>query len=110
VGLDLSMLSLALFGASAVAFARQRRAVLVVCGGLFVAVSSAASLAIYWPVSPAAAVAVLLLGQGVPLVGLGLYAADRLFAPFCVEMTYAALLCWLIWPLMVLVNFVGLLL
>ena len=38
-----------------------------------------------------------------------LYLVDRAFAPFCVEMTYALLICWLFGPLLVLANFVGLL-
>jgi len=101
------MLSLALLGAGAVAFARQRKAVLVLCLGMFVPVSALATLAVYWPLSPVLATVLLCVGEGLPLVALGLYGADLLFAPFCVEMTYAVLVCWVLWPVLVLANFLG---
>jgi hypothetical protein len=46
---------------------------------------------------------------GLSLVALALYAIDCLWAPFCLEMTYVALTCWVLWPLLVLVDLVGLL-
>jgi len=54
---------------------------------------------------------VLLCGTlGLPLLGLGLYAVDLALAPFCVEMTYPGMVCWVLWPLLAMANFVGLLL
>ena len=108
MGLHLSGLSLGLLAAAAVAFTRQRRAVMVACGGLFVPVAVVATVAVWWPLSPAVAVALLALGMGLPLVGLALFAADWLLAAFALEMTYATVLAWLIWPLLVGANFVGL--
>ena len=110
LALNMNALSLALLGAAAVAFTRQRRAVLLVCGGLFVPAAAAATVATFWPVSPAAAVVVMAATLGPSLVGLALYAVDRLAAPFCIEMTYAAMACWVLWPVLVVVDFAGLLL
>jgi len=110
MALELNMLSLALLGAAAVAFTRQRRMVMFVCGALFVVAASLAGLAVWWPLSPAVAAVALALGLGLPLVGLLLFAVDLAFAPFCIEMTYPAMLCWVIWPALVFVNYVGLLL
>lgn len=104
------MLSLALLGAGAVAFTRQRTAGLLACAGLFVPVAAAAALTVYWPVSPVLAVLLLCVTEGLPLAALALYVIDRTLAPFCVEMTYAVLICWVLWPVLVLANFLGLLL
>jgi len=109
LALDLNILSLALLGASAVAFARRRKFVLLACGIFFAASTALATLAVYWPMSPAAALVLLAAGEGLPLAAVLLYLVDRAFAPFCVEMTYALLICWVFWPLLVLANFVGLL-
>ncbi|MGD2174280.1 MAG: hypothetical protein PVJ27_02665 [Candidatus Brocadiaceae bacterium] len=102
------MLSLALFGAAAVAYSRQRTLALCACGALFVPVAAGATVLVYWPISPALAALLLAGTLGVSLVGLLLYALDRLWAPFCLEMTYATMVCWLLWPLLVVVNFAGL--
>lgn len=109
LALDLNALSLALFGAAALAFTRQRTLVLAVCGGLFVPVAGLVSIALYWPLSPVFALLLLCVTLGLPLLALLLYAVDVAFAAFCVEMTYPAIICWLLWPLLVLVNFLGLL-
>jgi hypothetical protein len=110
LALDMNALSLALLGAAAVAFTRQRRAALLVCGGLFVPAAAAATAATFWPVSPAAAVLAMAATLGPSVLGLALYAVDRVFAPFCLEMTYAGMLCWVLWPVLVAVDFAGLLL
>lgn len=109
LALDLNILSLGLLGAGAVAFARRRRLVLVSCGSLFAGTTALATLAVFWPAAPAAAVALLAVGEGLPLTAVLLYLVDRAFAPFCLEMTYALLICWAVWPLLLLANFVGLL-
>ena len=105
---SLNLLSLALFAAAAVAFTRQRRAVMLACGALFVAVGTWATLATWWPLSPAAAVVLLAVGMGLPLAGLALFAVDYVWAPFALEMTYAALLCWVVWPGLILADYAGL--
>lgn len=107
--LDLNILSLALFGATAVAFTRQRRIVMVTCGALFAAVTGAASVLVWLSVSPHVAILLLAIGMALPLAGLALYAIDRVWACFSAEMTYASLLCWVLWPLLILINFLGLL-
>jgi len=109
MALGLNILSLALLGTAAVAFSRQRTLVLFVCGGLFVPVAGTAALAVYWPVSPALAVGLLCVTLGLPLLALLLYAVDVVFAPFCVEMTYPGMVCWVLWPVLVAAEFVGLL-
>ena len=107
--LDLCMLAVGLVGCGAVAFARRCRVAMVGCLALFVPVAAAATVAVWWPLSPTLALVLLAVLEGVPLVGVVLYGIDLAFAPFCLEMTYAALLCWLGWPLLVLVDFLGLL-
>jgi hypothetical protein len=109
MALQLSILSLALLVAAAMAFTRQRAAVLVACGGLFMPVAAAATVAVYWA-APEVAVALLAIGLVLPAVGLALFAIDRVWAPFCLEMTYAGLLCWLAWPALVAADFLGLVL
>jgi hypothetical protein len=103
----LNALSLALFGAAAVAFSRQRRLVLAVCGALFVPVAAAAALAVWWPVSPAVCVVLLASTLGVSVLLLLLYALDHAFAVFALEMTYPAMLCWVLWPALIFADFVG---
>ncbi|MFO8008474.1 MAG: hypothetical protein R6V05_12145 [Candidatus Brocadiia bacterium] len=108
MAVDLNILSLALLATSAVAFSRQRTLVMVVCGALFVPTQAAGLLAVYWPVSPPAALTILALTLGLSLVCLALYAVDRLCAVFCLEMTYVATLVWLIWPVATAAGFLGL--
>ncbi len=109
LALDLNIFSLALLAAAAVAFTRQRTMVLIACGMLFVASSGLAALVVCSPVSHALTLVLLGVTLGVPLLALALYAVDLAFAPFCVEMTYPAMLCWLLWPVLVAVNFACLL-
>lgn len=110
LALDLSMMSLALLAAAAVAFTRHRRMVLMVCCGLFVPTAGLATMAVWWTLSPTLAVLLLSVTLGLPFLALLLYAVDLTLAPFCLEMTYLAMLCWILWPVLVMVNFVGLLL
>jgi hypothetical protein len=103
------VLALALYGAAAVAFTRQRRAVTIACCALFVPVATLATVAVWWPVGPGVGVALLIIGMALPLGTLLLFAIDLVWAPFSLEMTYPALLCWVLWPLLVAADFVGLL-
>ena len=107
---SLNVLALGLFATAAVAFTRQRRAVMLVCGALFVPVAGVATVAVWWPVSPAVAIVLLLAGMALPLLTLLLFAVDLIWAPFAVEMTYPAMLCWVLWPVLVAADFAGLLL
>jgi hypothetical protein len=89
---------------TAAAFAGRRPALLCALGAAFVPVAAAATVVLYWAPAPALAIALLALGVGLPLLCLALYAIDRIWAPFCVEMTYATLLCWVLWPGLVVIN------
>ena len=106
----LNILSLALFGLVAVAYARRHRVVLAVGGTLFFPICAAALTANWWQISPWAALALVACTLGVSLVVLTLFAVDVLWAPFCVEMTYLTFLCWVLCPLAVLLSHVGALL
>ena len=110
LALHMSVLSFALLSAAAIAFTRQRVVVLAVCGVLLVPVVTIATVAVYWPIGPVLAIVLLCATLGVSLLALLLYLVDRIFAPFCVEMTYPAMICWVLWPVLVLADFVGLLL
>jgi len=52
----------------------------------------------------------LLAGMALPLLTLLLFAIDLLWAPFAAEMTYPAMLCWVLWPVLIAADFAGLLL
>ena len=108
-GLGLNTVSLALVLLGAVAYAHQRRWVLVTGGALFFAVIAAASVVCWWPISPAVGVVVIAVAAGIPLLLLGLLLLDVTLAPFCLEMTYPALLCWVLSPAGVAANYVALL-
>ncbi len=104
---QLNALSLALFGAAAVAFSRQYRPVTVACGALFMPAAAAATVAVWWPFSPGFGVFLLVVGLGVPALCLLLYGVDLVFAVFALEMTYPAMVCWVLWPALVLANSAG---
>jgi len=90
------------------AFSRQRRVVLLVCGGLFVPTAAVATVAVYWAVSPVLTVVLLAVLLALPLVALILFLIDIVFAPFCIEMTYPAMICWVFWPVLLVADLVGL--
>ncbi|NLW49961.1 MAG: hypothetical protein GXY85_03845 [Candidatus Brocadiaceae bacterium] len=106
---SLTVLALALFGAAAVAFTRQRRVVMAICGGLFVPVATAATLAVWWALSIPVAVALLAVFLALPAAMAVVFLIDLVWAPFALEMTYAAMLCWVLWPLLLAADFAGLL-
>ena len=105
--LILSIVSLALFVGTAAAFAARRPVLLSGLGAAFVPVAAASTIVTWWGFSHGLTAALLALGLGLPLLGLALYAIDRIWAPFCLEMTYATLLCWVLWPALVMVNLVA---
>ncbi|MHC4479675.1 MAG: hypothetical protein ACYS1C_01700 [Planctomycetota bacterium] len=107
-GLDFNVFALALLAGAAVAFTRQRRVVSLACGALFVPAAAIGAVAVWWSVSPALTLVLLALTLGLPLLALLLWAVDLAFAPFCVEMTYPAMICWLLWPALVMANFAAL--
>ena len=106
---ELNILSFALLALGAVAYARRRSAVLWAAGVLFFPVAACATVATFWQAMPLFTVFLLALTLGVSLSALMLYAIDVVFAPFCFEMTYLTVLCWLLCPLLVLIDFLGLL-
>jgi len=109
MALHLNILSFALLGLAAVAYARRRTVVLGVAGVLFAPVTCAATLAVFWPFNPFVAVVLLALTLLPSACAAALYLIDVVFAPFGVEMTYVTFLCWILCPLLVLANFVGML-
>jgi hypothetical protein len=104
----LNILSLLLLVAAALAFTRQERAVLYACGALFVPAAGGAAVLIFWEWNAAFTGALLAFTLGVSLLLLLLYWVDRTFAVFCLQMTYPAMLMWLLWPALVVVNIFGL--
>ena len=111
MALNLNTLALALLILSAVCFNRRRHRMLLVSGALFFPVAAAATLACWWPLlGLAAAIAVLALTLGASLLLLALLLIDVTLAPFCLEMTYPALLCWVLCPLAVGANYLALVL
>ncbi len=107
--LDMSVLSLALLAAAAVAFTRQRKAAMLVCGGAFVPTVVVATVSVFWSWSAAFTVALLAVLLGLPLLTLFLFWVDMAFAPFCIQMTYPGMLCWVFWPALLCADFLGLL-
>jgi hypothetical protein len=105
--LILTIASLALFVATAAAFAGRRPVLLSALGAAFVPVTAAATVAVWWGGGHGLTIVLMAIGLGLPLLGLVLFAIDRIWAPFCVEMTYATLLCWVLWPALVMVNMVA---
>jgi hypothetical protein len=104
----LNVLATALLAAAAMAFTRQRRFTLVCCGGLFVLIATWTTLAIWWAVGPALAVAILAVLMGLSLLALLLFAIDVIWTPFCLEMTWVGMICWVFWPVLVAADAVGL--
>lgn len=102
-----NLLAAALLLGAALAFVRRRPVLLVFCGACFVPAAGAGAVLAFWGWSAPATVILLALTLGVSLLGLLLYVIDRIWAPFCLEMTYAALLCWVLWPVLVAINLAG---
>ncbi len=106
--LVLNILSLLLLVVTALAFTRQERFVLATCGTLFVLVAATATVWVYWQWNRTFTVMLLAATLGLSLLLLLLYWVDRTFAVFCLQMTYPAMLMWLLWPLLVVANIFGL--
>ncbi len=104
---NLNALSLALIAVAAVAYARHRRFALTAAAVLFFPVTGAATVMSWYATSPTLAVVILAATLGVSLVALALIGIDVTWAPFGVQMTYGAALCWLLCPAAVLLNYVG---
>jgi hypothetical protein len=100
----LNMLATALLAATAMAFTRQRRFVMVCCGALFVLAAVWTTVAVWWAVSAVAAVVILMVLIGIPLLALLVFAVDYVWTPFCLEMTWPGMICWLFWPALVALN------
>ena len=104
---DLNAVSLALFALAAVAYTRQRHAALAAAAVLFFPVTSAATVLSWYPVSPMVAVVILLATLVAPLAALALTAIDVVWAPFGLQMSYCTVLCWLLCPMAVFLNYTG---
>jgi len=105
--IHMNTLSFALLALAAVAYARQAPKCLWAAGLLFFPLTGLTTVLAWWPLAPLAAILILVLTLGVPLVCLALFAMDVLWAPFCLEMTYLTFLCWLLCPLSVVLNYMG---
>ena len=108
MAVHLNMLSFALLALAATSYARRRFVTLWGAAILFFPVTGAAAVTTWWAVSPALAVVIVALTLGVSLSALALFGIDVAWAPFCVEMTYLTFLCWILCPLVVLLNYLGL--
>jgi hypothetical protein len=108
VAAQLSMLSLALCCLAAVAFYRRRRGVLILAALLFFPVTAAATVSVWWAISHVLAMCIIAATLALPIVLIALFLVDLIWAPFCFEMTYATIPCWILCPLGVLLNYVGL--
>lgn len=100
-------LSFALLALAAVSYPRWRRRTLAVAGVLFFPATAVAVVLTWWPVSPLLAIVILAVTLGIPLGCLALFGIDVIWAPFCMEMTYVTVWCWILCPLAVMLNYVG---
>ena len=110
MNLALNLLSLAFLALAGVAFARRYRGILAITGVLFFPVCTAALLTGWWELSPLLAIFLVVCTLGISLLTLCLLAIDVTWAPFCLEMTYPSLLCWILCPSAVILGYVGALL
>jgi len=74
---------------------------------LFFPVAGAATILTWWPLSATLAVALSVLTVGIPLLCVALYLTDLIWAPFCMEMTYVTVWCWVLCPAGVFLNYIG---
>jgi hypothetical protein len=102
--------SFGLLAVAAEAYTRRAGALYAAALLLFVVTSVFATWTVWGPHSPALAGALLALLLGPGLLGYALYLADRTFACFTTEMTYATLAASILWPVLVLANHAGMLL
>lgn len=106
--LYLNLLSLVLLTMCAYSWSRQLTKALIPCAAVFLAVAGWTTVATLYPWSPTVAVALMavtLLGSAAAVT---LYVIDVVWAPFCLEMTYMLIICWILCPLLVAANFIGL--
>jgi len=108
MALLLNTLSLALLALAATSYVRRRFAILWGAALLFFPVTAAAAVLTWWPLSPALAAVIVALTLGISLCALALFGIDVAWAPFCLEMTYLTVLCWILCPLAVLLDYLGL--
>lgn len=104
----LSLMSAAFLILASVAYVRQKRKVLSVIAVLFFVTCTASIMSNWWPISPILTIVILAFTLGLSAVALILFIVDLLWAPFALEMTYLTFLCWILCPLAVLIDFIGL--
>ncbi len=105
------------FGASLVlcavmgfAYARQKKWLLFPAGVLYAFSAASATFLIWSPSGQVTAVAFVTLTLAAPALGLCLFLVDYLWAPFCLEMRYMVILWWLLAPLAIPLNMLGMIL
>lgn len=106
----LNFWSVALLAVAGAAYTRRARALFLGSVILFVPVAAAATLTVYGAEHPFLAWTLLVALLGLGTLGYLLYAIDRTFACFTIEMTYATLPASVLWPLLVGANWLGTLL
>jgi hypothetical protein len=101
--------SLGLLAVAAEAYVRRAGALYWVSLSMFAVVATAATWFVWSPHSPllASALVLVLLVPGV--LGYVFYLTDRAFACFTSQMTYTSLIASVLWPILVFVNYLGML-
>lgn len=108
--LYVNLLSLLFLGMAAFAYTRKATITLTVSSVLFVPTATWAALSCFYASNPVFTIVLLVLTLLLPLVAVALYLVDVLFAPFCLEMTYLTILCWILCPVLVIANVSGMVL
>lgn len=96
--------------ACGLAYFYQRRITLAISAAAFCYTSSAGMFAVWTSFGNWLAFTLWGATLGLSLCILLLYFIDLIWAPFCLELRYLTLLCWMLGPLAVVLNFAGLLL
>jgi len=104
----LNLLSLVLLIMCAYAWTAQLTRALIACSAAFLVAAVWTTLATIYPWSPGIAVALMVVTLMGSMTAVALYVTDVVWAPFCLEMTYMLILCWILCPLLVAANFAAL--
>ncbi len=103
-------LSAMLFVLMSLTYYKQKKLILYISGFFYIIFTVSATLIIWSPLSGTAAIFILLLTIVLPGMALSVFLIDYLFAVFCLEMRYLTLLWWLLTPMAIPLNFLGLML
>lgn len=99
--------SICFFLTMAGSYTKQSKMLLYVSGILYI-FSAVAATVIIWPgISPVAAALIIGITIVIPATGLLIFLIDFVFAPFCLEMRYLVIAWWLLTPLALPMNAMG---